>query len=78
MLGDGRRGQSQCLAQRLLDNLEITVAKFLIPIFHPETSLIDDIGQFLGIVRQKRGGFNRECGGDDAIVKTDIWTTLYW
>ena len=54
----------------LLDNLEITVAKFLVAIFHPKASAIDHVGQFFGIVRQKRGGFNRKRAGDDAIVKT--------
>src|SRR5438477_2543980 len=56
----------------LLDDLVITIAKFLISIFHPQTSAIDYIGQFFGIIGQQRRGFNRNGSGNDPIVETDI------
>src|SRR4029077_12872306 len=42
-----------------LDNLHVSVPCFLIPIFHPKAGSVHNVGQFLGVIRQKRSGFDR-------------------
>ena len=56
----------------LLDDLEITIAKFLVPIFHPKTRSIHYVSQFLRVVRQEAGGFDGERAGDQLIMKTRL------
>ena len=57
----------------LRDGLEIAVSNFFVSIFYPETSPIRDVGQFFGVVRQERRGFNGKRAGDEAIMKPRIW-----